>query len=118
MSSATPASIATPDRESGTWSGLRARRKHAPVLITEKQLAFSTAAALSALSLCRWWLYTALIAQLGRSPAALTQPRPHHPRHEPAYFEAARWPGTGSDEMRRGCRGRWNDCDGADAVRV
>jgi hypothetical protein len=65
-------------------------RKHAPVLITESQVAFSTAAARPIASTRRRWLGTALMGGLGRIPTALTRPRPHQPRRQLAYFEAAR----------------------------
>jgi hypothetical protein len=64
-------------------------RKHAPVLITENQVAFSTAAARPVAS-TRRGLGTALMGGLGRILTALTQPRPHQPRRQLAYFEAAR----------------------------
>lgn len=65
-------------------------RKHAPVLITENQVAFSTAAARPLASTRRRWLSTALMGGLGRILIALTQSRPHKPRRQLAYFEAAR----------------------------
>lgn len=60
-------------------------RKHAPVLITENQVAFSTAAARPVASTRRRWL-----GRLGRILITLTQPQPHRPRRKRAYFEAAR----------------------------
>jgi hypothetical protein len=84
-----------------------------PVLVTEQEVAFGTAAALGLQPrTSRWsfrairvfvesgrrrWLDTALMPRLGRVLSALTQPSPHHPRREPAYFEAARM----SREMER-----------------
>ena len=65
-------------------------RKHAPVLITESQVAFSTAAAAPVPSTRRRWLDTTLIDGLGRIHTALKQSRPHHPCRELAYFEASR----------------------------
>jgi hypothetical protein len=65
-------------------------RKHAPVLITENQVTFSTAAARPVASTRRRWPDTALMGRLGRILTALTQPRPHQPRRQFAYFEAAR----------------------------
>jgi hypothetical protein len=65
-------------------------RKHAPVLITENQVTFSTAAARPVASTRRWWPDTALMGGLGRILTVLTQPRPHQPRRQFAYFEAAR----------------------------
>ena len=64
--------------------------KHAPVLVTENQVVFSTAAAAPVGSTRRRWLDTILMGGLGRILIALTQPRPHHPRRQLAYFEAAR----------------------------
>jgi hypothetical protein len=90
MSQETPALIAALNDESGARSGSAVRQKNAPILITEQQLALSTAAAVSARSPRRRWLYATLVARLGRSRTALTQPRPRGPRLEPAYFESAR----------------------------
>ena len=64
--------------------------KHAPVLITENQVAFSTAAARRIVSTRRRRLDTALTGRLSRILTALTRPRPHHPRRQLAYFEVAR----------------------------
>jgi|HubBroStandDraft_3_1064219.scaffolds.fasta_scaffold2499363_1 hypothetical protein len=89
MSQVTQALIAALNDESGARSGSSVRQ-NAPVLITEQQLALSTAAAVSARSPRRRWLYATLVARLGRSRTALMQPRPHGPRLEPAYFESAR----------------------------
>jgi hypothetical protein len=65
-------------------------RTHAPVLVTENQVAFSTAAAAPVGSTGRRWLDTTLMGGLGRILTALTQPRPRQPHRELAYFEAAR----------------------------
>jgi hypothetical protein len=64
--------------------------KHAPVLITENQIAFSTAAARPVGSTRRRLRDTTLMGRLGRILIALTQPRPHQPHRQLAYFEAAR----------------------------
>jgi hypothetical protein len=69
---------------------ITALRKHAPVLVTENQVAFGTAAAAPVGSARRRWLDTTLMGGLRRILTALTQPRPVHPRREVAYFEAAR----------------------------
>ena len=69
---------------------ITALRKHAPVLVTENQVAFSTAAAAPVGSTRRRWLDTTLMCGLGRILTALTQPRPLYPRRELAYLEAAR----------------------------
>jgi hypothetical protein len=89
MSHVTPA-LATSDTESGPLTTASTLRKHAPVLITENQVAFSTAAAAPVGSTRHRWMDTTLIGELGRILTALTKPRPHHPRREHAYFEAAR----------------------------
>jgi hypothetical protein len=81
---------ATSDTESGSLAAASTPRKHAPVLITENQIAFSTAAATPVRLTRRRWLDTTLMGGLGRILTALTQPRPHHPRRQLAYFEAAR----------------------------
>jgi hypothetical protein len=106
MSQVTRTPIATQNSESGTPSGRSAVRKYAPVLITEKQVAFSTTAAVSARSPRRWWSGTTLIARLGRMLTALTQPSPT--THAVSRLIS----------RPRGCRGRWTDCDGADAFPV
>jgi hypothetical protein len=90
MSHVTPEPLATSDTESGPPTAAGTPRKHAPVLITENQIAFATAAAAPVGSTRRPWLYTTLMAGLGRILIALTQPRAHQPRRQLAYFEAAR----------------------------
>jgi hypothetical protein len=90
MSRVTPVPLATSDSESGPLTAACTLRKHAPVLITENQVAFSTAAAAPVASTRRRWLDTTLMGGLVRVLTALTQPRPHYPRRELAYFEAAR----------------------------
>jgi len=90
MSHVTPAHRGPSDTESGPSTAACTLRKHAPVLITENQVAFSTAAAAPVPSTRRRWLDTTLTAGLGRILAALTQPRPLYPHRAPAYFEAAR----------------------------
>jgi len=90
MSHVTSAPLASSDTESGPPTAACTLRKHAPVLITKNQVAFSTAAAAPVGSTRRRWLDTTLMGGLGRILSALTQPRPHYPRRELAYFEAAR----------------------------
>jgi hypothetical protein len=90
MSHVTPAALATSDTESGPLTTASTLRKHAPVLITQNRVAFSTAAAAPVGSTRRRWLDTTLTAGLGRILTALTKPRPHYPRREHAYFETAR----------------------------
>ena len=61
-----------------------------PVLVTEQEVAFSTAAAISAPATVRSRrLGATLTAAIGRI-LTLPEPRPHYPRREPSYFEAAR----------------------------
>jgi hypothetical protein len=67
-----------------------APRKHAPLLVSENQLALSAAAAAPVGSGHRRWLDTTLMGGLGRILAALTRPRPLHPRRELGYLEGAR----------------------------
>jgi hypothetical protein len=90
MSHVTPAALATSDTESGPLTTASTLRKHAPVLITQNQVTFSTAAAAPVESTRRRWLDTSLTAVFSRILTALTKPRPHYPRREHAYFEAAR----------------------------
>jgi hypothetical protein len=81
--------LATPDTESGPPTAASPRTR-APVLVTENQVAFGTAAAARVPTTRRRWPDTTLMAGLGRLLTALTQPRPHYPRREPAYLEAGR----------------------------
>ncbi|MDT5174528.1 MAG: hypothetical protein QOG19_2090 [Mycobacterium sp.] len=90
MSHVTPATLEISGTESGPPTAASTLRKHAPVLITENQVAFSTAAAAPVGSTRRRWLDTTLMGGLGRILTALTKPRPRYPRREHAYFEAAR----------------------------
>ena len=90
MSHVTPAPLATSDTEPGPPTAAPTLRKHTPVLVTENQIAFCTAAAAPVGSTRRRWLDTTLMGGLGRILTALTQPRPLYPRREPDYFEAAR----------------------------
>jgi hypothetical protein len=91
MSHVTPAPLATSDTESGPQTAAPPLRKHTPILFTENQIAFCTAAAAPVGSTRRRWLDTTLAGGLGRILTALTQPRPPlYPRRKPDYFEAAR----------------------------
>lgn len=69
-------------------------KRHAstPVLISEPEVLFSTAAAafVPPATTHRLWPGTRLIAALGRIHIGLPKPRPHHPRREASYFEEAR----------------------------
>jgi hypothetical protein len=90
MPHVTPTPRAYSDTESGSATTASTPRKHAPVLITENQVAFATAAAAPVGSTRRRRPDTTLMGGLGRILTALTQPRPHYPRRAPAYFETAR----------------------------
>jgi hypothetical protein len=88
MSHVTAAPLTTSDTESGPLTAARALGKHAPVLITENQVAFCTPAAAPVGSKRRRWLDTTLMGGLGRIITGLTQP--HHSRRDLAYLEEAR----------------------------
>ena len=88
MPAVTPTPPTTSDTESGRPTAACTLRKHAPVLITENQVAFSTAAPAPVASIRRRWLGTTLLGGLGRILTALTQPR--QKRRGLAYLEAAR----------------------------
>jgi hypothetical protein len=90
MPRVTPAHLAPSDTGSGPSTAACKLRKHAPVLITENQVAFATAAAAPVPSTRRRWLDATLMGGLGRILTALTRPRPLYPRRELAYFEAGR----------------------------
>jgi hypothetical protein len=90
MSHVTPAPLTTSDTESGPPTAACTLRKHAPVLLTENQGAFSTAAATPAPTTRRRWLGTTPMGGVSRILTALTQLRPLYPHRELAYLEAAR----------------------------
>ena len=90
MPHVTPTPLANSDTESGRPTAACTLRKHAPVLITENQVAFSNPAAAPVASIRRRWLGTTLLGGLGRILTALTHPRPLYPHRELAYFEAGR----------------------------
>jgi hypothetical protein len=90
MSHVTPTPITTSATESGPPTAACTPRKHAPVLITENQIAFSTAAAAPVGSTRCPRPATTLMSRLGRILIAMTQPRPLQPRRQLAYLEAAR----------------------------
>jgi hypothetical protein len=90
MSHVTPAPLATSDTEPAPPTAVPRLRKHAPVLVTENQIAFSTAAAAHVPRTRHGWLDRTLIGRLGRILTALTLPRPLYPRRELAYLEAGR----------------------------
>jgi hypothetical protein len=90
MPHVTSAPLATSDTESAPPTAAWTLRERAPVLVTENQVAFSTAAAAPVGSTRRRRLATAVMGGFGRILTALTRPRPVYPRRELAYFEAAR----------------------------
>jgi hypothetical protein len=90
MSHMTPAPLAASDTESGPPTAASTLGKHAVVLVTDYHVAFSTTAAAPVGSTRRRWLDTTLMGGLGRILTALTQPWPHYPRRELAYFQPAR----------------------------
>lgn len=89
MSHVSPVSLERPGFESVPPTAAVRRPTPTPVLITEHEVAFSTAAGTDHTTRRRW-LDTTLLADLGRIFTALTEPRPNYPRREPNYFEAAR----------------------------
>jgi hypothetical protein len=90
MSHVTPAPVATSDTESDPAAAACTLPMLGPVLVTENQVAFSTAAAAPVGSTRLRWLDTTLVGGLGRILTMLTQPRPLYPRRDPAYCETAR----------------------------
>jgi hypothetical protein len=77
-------------REAATAGAVNPSGTHAPVLITEQEVVFSTAAAQAPSRARRRWLRRTWIAAIGRILRPLPEPKSHYPRREPAYFEAAR----------------------------
>jgi hypothetical protein len=93
MSHVVPGFPATSDVRSAlpaTHSAQRARTT--PVLVTEQEVALSTAAALAVASATtrHGWLTASLAAATRRILTPLFQPRPHFPSSEPYYLEMAR----------------------------
>lgn len=68
------------------------QRTPPPVLITEGEVAFNTAAAgyVRPATTRRHWPGTTLIAAVRHIHIALPEPRLHYPPRDPSYFEAAR----------------------------
>src|ERR1700722_11149849 len=76
MSHVTPEPPATSDTEPGPPTAAPRLRKHAPVLVTENQIAFNTAAAAHVPRTRHQWLDRTLIGRLGRiGPASLEAER-------------------------------------------
>lgn len=92
MSHVLPASTATPDVGSAPSAVDSTQHSPTGVLVTEQEVAFATAAAISAppATTRHHRLATTLIPALGRIHIALPEPRPHYPRRERNYFQAAR----------------------------
>jgi hypothetical protein len=90
MSHISPATLEPPEVVSVSLEAAPTRRTPTPVLITEREVAFSAAAAASTAPNHRRWLDSTGLAGVGRMLSALTQPRQHCPRRERDYFEAAR----------------------------
>lgn len=86
MSHQVPGRATTADPEP---TAVLALPRPAPVLITENQVVFSTAAA-AAGAATRRWPHTVLMAGVGRILAELTKPHPPQLRRESSYLEAAR----------------------------
>jgi hypothetical protein len=91
MSHLLPGSTATP----GVGSAPSVHpTQHGPtkVLVTEQEIAFATAAAISAppATTRHRRLGATLIAAIGRIHIALPEARSHYPRRDPSYIEAAR----------------------------
>jgi hypothetical protein len=81
-----------PDVGSAPSEGGTERHASTPVLITEQEVVFSTAAAtlLPPATVHRRWRGTTLTAAIGHIHIRLPEPRPIYPRHEATYFEGAR----------------------------
>jgi hypothetical protein len=90
MSHISPATLGPPEVVSVAPEAAFARPTPTPVLITEAEVAFSTAAAPSATPNRHRWLDGTGLAGVGRMLSALLQPRPQRARREPDFFEAAR----------------------------
>jgi hypothetical protein len=91
MSHLLPGSTATPDIGSAPSAVGSTQRGTTQVLVTEQELAFSTAAAIPVPpTTIRRRLGATLSAAIGRIHIGLPEPRPHYPRPERNYFEAAR----------------------------
>ena len=87
-----PGSTASPDVVSALPAAGSGQRTRTPVLVTKQEVVFGTAAALSVppATTRRGWQSATPIAAIRRILNPLPEPRPHYPRREPNYFEAAR----------------------------
>lgn len=84
-----PSRLEATDAKPAPFADRLPPRAAAPLLISGQQIKFSTAVVLHGHVRPRRRV-TTLIAALGRIRSTLLEPRPHSPRHEPAYFETAR----------------------------
>ena len=89
-------SPATPDVGAAPPSAVSPQPNSTLVLVTEQEVVFSTAAALSSppTTIHRRWLHLTLSPRLSaairRIVTPLPEPRPYYPRRESNYYEAAR----------------------------
>ncbi len=90
MSHVLPGYTAAPKVGSAPSGVGTTRRRPAPVLVTEQEIAFSTAAAMSAPAAVRRRRLGLTLAVAIRRILTLPDPRPHYPRRDPSYFEATR----------------------------
>ena len=91
MSHLLPGSTVTADVGSTPPAVDSTQRSPTQVLVTEQEVAFATAAAISVPpATTRRRLGVRLIAAIGHIHIALPEPRPLYPRRERNYFEAAR----------------------------
>ena len=91
MSQLLPASTATPDVGSAPSAVDPTQHSPTRVLVTEQDVAFRTAAAISVPpATTHHRRLGTMISAIGHIHIALPEPRPHYPRREPNFFEAAR----------------------------
>ncbi len=85
-------STATPDVGSAPSAVDSTQYSPTRVLVTEQEVAFATTAAtpVPPATTRHRRLGTTLITAIGRIHVALPEPRPHYPRSDPTYVEAAR----------------------------
>jgi hypothetical protein len=84
---------AAPDRGPDSSTTSAAQHASTPVLISEQEVIFNTAAAMALVppaTTHRHWPGVGLIAAIGHVHIALPEPRPHYPGRDASYFEAAR----------------------------
>jgi len=86
----TPLAEPDPDVEPVGSSSAVTLRASTPELVTEHEVALSTAAAAGSATTRGRGLHTSMVARIRGVLAALSRPVVHDPRHEPGYMEAAR----------------------------